>query len=338
MNLFLNLSLNLLIFARSISERNFSLYVSSLKQVVKGYYACYHYHYARWVTVHLYDLVNLPTTLPYLYKCFSDDCFAFQKSNKKFSLMGIDQPHEQNNAVIKSMGGATSVLKKDDESGLARWELYSHELTLIINEYESNPETEIDFKPLKYHEDSEAFQNQFSAHVSQLKTSILTNSFKLNKLTVLNNEKASFNDIVSDDISKMSKLGKEQLKAFWMNRLLTRKISVSDPTLLNSLNLPGNPVLTAAMTEKFKKASEARIELVESLLCTEIFEIPQSLSANQYSLYHGTKSHVTSRFRAISKPSCHVMKSGIVIELSMLLRKKRVANEAKTMRDFLIMS
>ena len=87
----IGLMLNLLIFVRSIREGNFSLYVSSLKQVVKWYYACDHYHYARWVTVHVYDLVNLPTTSPYLGKCFSDGYFAFQKSNKKFSLMGIDQ-------------------------------------------------------------------------------------------------------------------------------------------------------------------------------------------------------------------------------------------------------
>ena len=71
----------------------------------------------------------------------------------------------------------------------------------------STPKVELDFEPLKHHEDSETFKNRFSAHVSWLKTSILTNSFKLNKLTVLNNEKATFNDIVYDDVSKMSKLG-----------------------------------------------------------------------------------------------------------------------------------
>ena len=106
-----DLMLNPSIFVRSVREGNFSLYVSSLKQVVKWYYACDYYHYARYVTVHLYDLVNLPTTSPYLYKCFSDGYFAFQKSNR-FSLMGVDQAHEPNNAVIMGMGGATSVLNQ----------------------------------------------------------------------------------------------------------------------------------------------------------------------------------------------------------------------------------
>ena len=33
--------------------------------------------------------------------------------------MGIDQAYEQNNVIIKGMGGATSLLNKDDESVLA---------------------------------------------------------------------------------------------------------------------------------------------------------------------------------------------------------------------------
>ena len=66
------------------------------------------------------------------------------------------------------MGGATLVLNKGDKSGLARWELCLYELSLIINEYESTPEVELDFEPIKHQEDSKAFQNQFSAHVSWL--------------------------------------------------------------------------------------------------------------------------------------------------------------------------
>ena len=84
--------------------------------------------------------------------------------------------------------------------------------------------------------------------------------------------------------------------------------------LLNSLNLPVNPN---------KKTEKDR---VENLLLTEIFEIPQSLSTNQYFLYDGMKLHVTSEFRTISKPSFHLMKNGIVIELSMILCKEKVSS------------
>ena len=63
----IDLMLNLLIFVRSIKDGNFGRYVSFLQQVVKWCYASDHDHYARWVTVHLYDLANLRTTSPYLY-------------------------------------------------------------------------------------------------------------------------------------------------------------------------------------------------------------------------------------------------------------------------------
>ena len=126
-----------------------------------------------------------------------------------------------------------------------------------------------------------------------------------------------------------------------MDRLVTGKAPVSDPILLNLLNLPCNPnkatekdlVLTAAMMEKLRKAAEAQSELVENMFHTKIFEICQSLSANQYSLYHSTKPHVTSQFHAISKLSFHVTKSGIVVELSMLLRKKE-SSSVKSFEDY----
>ena len=89
--------------------------------------------------------------------------------------MGIDQVHEQNNVVIKGMSEAAVVINKNDESGLTWWELFLYEPPLIMNEYESTLKVELDFEILRDLKDSEAFQNQFSADISRLKTSILTN-------------------------------------------------------------------------------------------------------------------------------------------------------------------
>ena len=65
-----------------------------------------------------------------------DEYFTFQKTDQQFSLMGLDQIHEQNNAVMKGMGGATSSLNKFDESSLARGVLVSmnwHLLSMNAN-------------------------------------------------------------------------------------------------------------------------------------------------------------------------------------------------------------
>ena len=47
--------------------------------------------------------------------------------------MGLDRIHEQNNAVMKGVGEATSSLNKADESALARWGLCIHELASIVS-------------------------------------------------------------------------------------------------------------------------------------------------------------------------------------------------------------
>ena len=59
------------------------------------------------------------------------DISLSKKTDSKFSLMEIDQIHEQNNAVMKDMGGATSLLNILDESSLARWGLCINELASI---------------------------------------------------------------------------------------------------------------------------------------------------------------------------------------------------------------
>ena len=64
--LVLEVQINILIFIRSIREGNFSLYISSLRNFVKWYFALDHYNYARWISVHLFDLLSLEKTSPHL--------------------------------------------------------------------------------------------------------------------------------------------------------------------------------------------------------------------------------------------------------------------------------
>ena len=42
--------------------------------------------------------------------------------------MVLDQVHEQNNELIKGVGGASRFLNREDESALLRWELCGSEL------------------------------------------------------------------------------------------------------------------------------------------------------------------------------------------------------------------
>ena len=50
--------------------------------------------------------------------------------------MGLDQVHEQNNAIIKGPGGAFDLLNKVDESARLRWKFCNPEVARLILEFE----------------------------------------------------------------------------------------------------------------------------------------------------------------------------------------------------------
>ena len=105
----LEMQIHILIFIRALRESNFELYVVSLKSLMKWFFALDHYNCARWLSVHLFNLLNLENSLPDIYQNFKDGDFSFQKSNREFSSITLDQAHEQNNAVLKSGAGVTHI-------------------------------------------------------------------------------------------------------------------------------------------------------------------------------------------------------------------------------------
>ena len=101
----LELQIHILIYIRSIRESNFQLHILALRALMKWYFALDHYNYSRWLTVHLFDLVNLEQQHPDVYENFCKGYFSFNKSCSEFSTMALDQLHEQNNEIIKGVGG-----------------------------------------------------------------------------------------------------------------------------------------------------------------------------------------------------------------------------------------
>lgn len=64
-----------------------------------------HHNYARWLSVHIRDLLSLPSEHPLLWEEFEAGNFVAAKSHKRFSKMALDQAHEQLNAALKGDGG-----------------------------------------------------------------------------------------------------------------------------------------------------------------------------------------------------------------------------------------
>ena len=76
-------------------------------------------NYARWLPIHLKDMLTLDEKHPQIAEVFHAGKFVVHKTGRNFLGMVIDQAHEQANAIIKGDGGAISIT--EDPSALRRW-------------------------------------------------------------------------------------------------------------------------------------------------------------------------------------------------------------------------
>ena len=63
-------------------------------------------NYARWLSVHVRDMLSLKDSHPSVQAEFVAGNFSISKTCKNFSAISIDHAHEQLNALIKGDGGA----------------------------------------------------------------------------------------------------------------------------------------------------------------------------------------------------------------------------------------
>ena len=132
-----DLQILIFMFIRSEIERDFACMSKCLSpSIIKYIFALNHYNYARWLTIHVDDLMKLELVCPNVYKEFCSGNFVVQKTINPFSAIAVDQAHEQNNAVIKGVGGAVGLLSKDMDSALGHWEVAGPEVCRLLEEYE----------------------------------------------------------------------------------------------------------------------------------------------------------------------------------------------------------
>ena len=98
-----------LLFLRSIRS-NFLLYSIAMQKILPWMFSLNHIHYARWLTIHQFDMDALSKSNPEIFFEFSKNGnFVVSRTKNVFSSMGLDQRHEQLNKDIKGDGGMTGL-------------------------------------------------------------------------------------------------------------------------------------------------------------------------------------------------------------------------------------
>ena len=83
----MDILIQILIFVRSIRAGDVLLFTQVLTKLMKWYFIFDHVHYARWLSVHLFDLLTLHVKYPDVYSCLLRGSFVFQKSSREFHVL-----------------------------------------------------------------------------------------------------------------------------------------------------------------------------------------------------------------------------------------------------------
>ena len=252
--------------------------------------------------------------------------------------MALDQIHEQNNAQIKGIGGASHLVNLSDESPLVRWESCPGELYKLLFDYEidamDSPSSIINesIQIEKHHEDNTSFRTRFIKDVELLVAGFTVNPFEVSDFTPINNTAVQFNDEVRENIRLVPQIGEEQFLIFWNDRLIMAKVPIyktikeNKHILASSSNsqkrINKDPVHIHSMVSKSPSAYKFRNEYVTDLFRHEMFGIAQSIATDSSTLYHGQKSDILKRLTTKPKPSITAFSSSLTIDPSGVINAK----------------
>ena len=237
----LSFELLILIFVRSMRERNFCLYKDALTSLMPWFFALDHPNYARWLSIHVRDMVALQENEPSVFEQFENGNFVVNKSGNRFSSIPIDHAHEQNNKCVKGDGGAIGLTESASE--LQRWMVSGPEVARVIEEFESCTRTRsegMSQNAFLHHDESLGIQKEFTKSVKALTKTIeeLGNPFTetSDELLVLDTRDI-VHETVATTVKTVVSLGQRQYEEFVEERLQKRNKSVSEPIKSNKLPL-----------------------------------------------------------------------------------------------------
>ena len=221
-----------MVYVKAIREPNFELYIDALNKIVPWFFALDHTHYARWISVHLPDMVTLKDVHPTVFSEFLKGNFVVKKTIRGFSAIATDHAHEQNNASVKDDGGAVGLT--ENPAALRRWMVSGPEMARLIGEFEAATETKRT-NNLRHHEESKHVQLAFARDVKSLANTIeeMRNSFTENSSDLLVLDSRDLADLAGiNTLRKIEKLGQEQYDTYVSDRLVnqTNPISAQETT------------------------------------------------------------------------------------------------------------
>eukprot|EP00745_Piridium_sociabile_P012394 TRINITY_DN190_c0_g1_i6.p1 TRINITY_DN190_c0_g1~~TRINITY_DN190_c0_g1_i6.p1 ORF type:complete len:743 (+),score=169.21 TRINITY_DN190_c0_g1_i6:247-2475(+) len=224
-----------LTFVRAHRERDFPLYVESMKALAPWFFALDHHNYARWVPIHIRDMESLPPTIEEEFIIRGN--WVVQKTARRFSSIPIDQAHEQNNELVKGPGGAVGLT--ENPTAFKKWMIAGPEQARILTEFEREY-TAISEEERQHHEEGLSAQKTFHEQTLGLIQVIneMSNPFleEGSELIALDTRRV-IGESVANTVQTIEEVGQAQYDSYNEAIITERRKSIHEPVKRNSLPL-----------------------------------------------------------------------------------------------------
>ena len=235
------LQLEKLLFAstRAVRENNLDSYIEILKEWIPYMFALDKNNYAKYLSVHLHDLLTLKTESPADFRELADN-FTIRKSERPFSSIAIDQAHEMNNESAKGTLNVISLMESPDT--LLRWMMSSSVLTSMHTTFEKHVLKQPDIKTSLHLDDSTSKKRQLHKDVTSVYKAFLDIGNPFSGVSHLYDLDTSVEvkPEQDKDLRSLREVGHQQYITFVTSRLSTNDVSFLHPMTLNKLKLMSN--------------------------------------------------------------------------------------------------
>ena len=341
----LELELCILQLVGSIRQGNFNAYTESLVHLLPWMFSLNHINYARWLSVHVRDMLTLEDKHPALYQEFCSGGFAVKKTNRPFSAIALDHAHEQNNALVKGDGGAVGLT--DNPSALRRWMVAGPELSTMIQEFEKHKGK----TSIKHHDQNPGIQASCFTEISSLVNVIeeMGNPFMEDSGDLLTlDTKDIMEEPVVSSVRNVVNLGQTQYSLFVQERFLERSKPINEPIKKNKLQLFSSPktqvkkkTQTAALKDDcalFSRlfiACQSREGNLEDFFRHENQPAPPSLS-KAGEMRSGNKADLLSQLETLAQPPDSTPQvTAVLLDGAMVIQMLK-PGISKTFEDYII--
>ncbi len=191
------------------------MYREALSELIPYFFANNNINYARWLPIHLQDMMSLEQQHPEVAREFHNGNFVVHKSKNPFSALAIDQAHEQHNAVIKGDGGAIGLT--EDPAALRRWMISGPEVSRLVGQYEAMSGVKDPINIRRHHEQTPNAQQSFFNKVKSLSAVLheMGNSFQEESTDLFTLDTKNLADpALAKLVGTHYQRGKEQFKKF----------------------------------------------------------------------------------------------------------------------------